>query len=91
MFSHASVGTLPLEDSVKVQTENNQTTHPALSSSTMVCDSCTSVFSFFLTVLGQKKTGTVICPDPWKDGARNTIEGGGRKINENKMLNKEKR
>jgi len=40
----------------------------------MVCDSC------------QKKLGTVICPDPWKDGARNTTESGGRKINENKLL-----
>jgi hypothetical protein len=30
--------------------------------------------------------GTVICPDPWKDGARNTTESGGRKINENKLL-----
>ena len=30
-------------------------------------------------------------PDKWKDGAKNTIEGGGRKINENKLLAKSKR
>lgn len=40
----------------------------------MVCDKC------------QKKVGTVITPDPWKKGARNTIESGGRKVNENKAL-----
>ncbi|KAF7284971.1 hypothetical protein GWI33_012752 [Rhynchophorus ferrugineus] len=40
----------------------------------MVCDSC------------QKKVGKVITPDPWKNGARNTTESGGRKINENKAL-----
>jgi len=40
---------------------------------------------------GQKKLDAVICPDPWKDGARNTTESGGRKINENKLLNKNRR
>lgn len=40
----------------------------------MVCDKC------------QSKVGKVITPDPWKAGARNTTEGGGRKINENKAL-----
>lgn len=40
----------------------------------MVCDNC------------QKKCGKVITPDPWKSGARNTTESGGRKINENKAL-----
>ncbi|KAJ8976912.1 hypothetical protein NQ317_014084 [Molorchus minor] len=40
----------------------------------MVCDKC------------QKKCGTVITPDPWKSGARNTTESGGRKVNENKAL-----
>ncbi|GFS36923.1 cysteine-rich PDZ-binding protein [Nephila pilipes] len=40
----------------------------------MVCDKC------------EKKLGKVITPDPWKSGARNTTEGGGRKINENKAL-----
>jgi len=39
----------------------------------------------------QKKLGTVICPDPWKAGARNTLESGGRKVNENKLLTKAKR
>jgi len=37
---------------------------------TMVCDTC------------EKKLGKVITPDPWKSGARNTTEGGGRKLNE---------
>lgn len=40
----------------------------------MVCDKC------------EKKLGKVITPDPWKSGARNTTEGGGRKIGENKAL-----
>nr|XP_023030422.1 cysteine-rich PDZ-binding protein [Leptinotarsa decemlineata] len=40
----------------------------------MVCDKC------------QKKCGKVITPDPWKTGARNTTESGGRKVNENKAL-----
>ena len=40
----------------------------------MVCDKC------------EKKLGKVITPDPWKAGARNTTEGGGRKLNENKAL-----
>lgn len=30
----------------------------------------------------------VICQDKWKDGARNTMESGGRKIGENKLLSK---
>ena len=40
----------------------------------MVCDKC------------EKKLGKVVTPDPWKSGARNTTEGGGRKLNENKAL-----
>lgn len=40
----------------------------------MVCEKC------------EKKLGKVITPDPWKTGARNTTEGGGRKLNENKAL-----
>uniref|UniRef100_H2YPP9 Cysteine-rich PDZ-binding protein n=1 Tax=Ciona savignyi TaxID=51511 RepID=H2YPP9_CIOSA len=40
----------------------------------MVCEKC------------EKKLGKVITPDPWKSGARNTTEGGGRKLNENKAL-----
>ncbi len=31
-----------------------------------------TVFNF----AGAKKTNTVICPDPWKAGARNTAEYG---------------
>lgn len=30
-------------------------------------------------------------PDKWKEGASNTTEGGGRKINENKLLSKKNR
>lgn len=40
----------------------------------MVCDKC------------QKKLGKIITPDPWKAGARNTTESGGRKVDENKAL-----
>jgi Microtubule-associated protein CRIPT len=36
-------------------------------------------------------TPQVICPDKWKEGANNTLESGGRKVNENKMLSKKKR
>lgn len=32
----------------------------------------------------------VIVPDKWKAGARNTTEGGGRKLNQNKLLTKKK-
>jgi len=42
-------------------------------------------------LLGEKKLATVICPDTWKDGARNTTESGGRKLGENKLLSKSKR
>lgn len=40
----------------------------------MVCEKC------------EKKLGKVITPDPWKSGARNTTESGGRRVNENKAL-----
>lgn len=40
----------------------------------MVCAKC------------EKKLGKVITPDPWKTGARNTTEGGGRVVGENKAL-----
>lgn len=40
----------------------------------MVCEKC------------EKKLSTVITPDAWKAGARNTLESGGRKLNENKLL-----
>ncbi|RAL44853.1 hypothetical protein DM860_003612 [Cuscuta australis] len=42
----------------------------------MVCEKC------------EKKLAKVIVPDKWKEGAHNTTEGGGRKINENKLLSK---
>ncbi|XP_010533834.1 PREDICTED: cysteine-rich PDZ-binding protein isoform X2 [Tarenaya hassleriana] len=45
----------------------------------MVCGKC------------EKKLSKVIVPDKWKDGASNTTEGGGRKINENKLLSKKNR
>ncbi|KAF5195190.1 RING/U-box superfamily protein [Thalictrum thalictroides] len=45
----------------------------------MVCDKC------------EKKLSKVIVPDKWKEGASNTTEGGGRKINENKLLSKKNR
>jgi hypothetical protein len=44
----------------------------------MVCGNC------------QKKLGKVITPDPWKSGARNTTESGGRAVNENKALTAKK-
>jgi hypothetical protein len=45
----------------------------------MVCAAC------------EKKLQKVACPDKWKDGSSNTIESGGRKINENKALSKAKK
>jgi len=33
----------------------------------------------------------VIVPDKWKEGASNITEGGGRKVNENKLLSKKQR
>ncbi|KAG9073111.1 hypothetical protein KI688_000898 [Linnemannia hyalina] len=48
----------------------------------MVCTKC------------EKKLAKVICPDKWKDGARNTTVGtsstAGRKIGENKLLSKKR-
>jgi hypothetical protein len=44
-----------------------------------------------LLFAGEKKLGKVIVPDKWKEGASNTLEGGGRKINENKLLSKKNR
>lgn len=40
----------------------------------MVCEKC------------EKKLSNIITPDSWKAGARNTLESGGRKLNENKLL-----
>lgn len=45
----------------------------------------------FVVFVGEKKLSKVIVPDKWKDGASNTTEGGGRKINENKLLSKKQR
>jgi len=39
----------------------------------------------------EKKEGGVICQDVWKDGAKNTMESGGRKVNENKLLSSARR
>ncbi|XP_064622671.1 cysteine-rich PDZ-binding protein-like [Lineus longissimus] len=44
----------------------------------MVCEKC------------QKKLGKVITPDPWKAGASNVTDTGGRKVNENKFLTSKK-
>lgn len=44
----------------------------------MVCSSC------------EKKLGKIITPDPWKAGARNTTESGGRIVGENKALTAKK-
>ncbi|CAI8011678.1 Cysteine-rich PDZ-binding protein [Geodia barretti] len=44
----------------------------------MVCKKC------------ERKLGRVICPDPWKSGARNTVESGGRVVGENKALTAKK-
>ncbi|KAG0019726.1 hypothetical protein BGZ80_005340 [Entomortierella chlamydospora] len=45
-------------------------------------------------LLGEKKLTKVICPDKWKDGARNTTVGtsstAGRKLGENKLLSKKR-
>uniref|UniRef100_A0A8C9GBU7 Cysteine-rich PDZ-binding protein n=1 Tax=Pavo cristatus TaxID=9049 RepID=A0A8C9GBU7_PAVCR len=46
-------------------------------------------FVMFLSA-GERKLGMVITPDTWKDGARNTTESGGRKLNENKALTSKK-
>ncbi|XP_063714941.1 cysteine-rich PDZ-binding protein-like [Symsagittifera roscoffensis] len=44
----------------------------------MVCGKC------------ELKLAKIITPDPWKDGARSTTGGGGRKLNENKALSGKK-
>jgi len=46
----------------------------------MVCDKCQK----------KGKLGKVVTPDPWKAGARNTTESGGRKPGENKLLTSKK-
>lgn len=46
---------------------------------------------WFWACAGEKKLGKVIVPDKWKEGASNTNESGGRKINENKLLSKKNR
>mmetsp|Transcript_46791 Transcript_46791/g.119374 ORF Transcript_46791/g.119374 Transcript_46791/m.119374 type:complete len:100 (+) Transcript_46791:235-534(+) len=45
----------------------------------MVCAKC------------EKKLSKVACPDKWKEGSSNTMESGGRKLNENKLLSKKKK
>ena len=42
----------------------------------MVCEKCEK----------KGKLGKVITPDPWKAGASNTTQPGGRKVGENKLL-----
>jgi hypothetical protein len=48
-------------------------------------------WEFELLVSGQKKLSKEIVPNKWKEGASNTTEGGGHKINENKLLSKKNR
>ncbi|CAI5504645.1 unnamed protein product [Closterium sp. Naga37s-1] len=50
-----------------------------------------SVDELLSLTAGAKKLSKVIVPDKWKEGASNTTESGGRKINENKLLSKKKR
>ena len=45
----------------------------------MVCESCT------------KKLTKIVVGDPWKKGANNTVQSGGRKLNENKALSSKKK
>ncbi|KAG6709688.1 hypothetical protein I3842_06G145800 [Carya illinoinensis] len=45
----------------------------------MVCEKC------------EKKLSKVIVLNKWKEGASNTTEGGGCKINENKLFSKKKK
>eukprot|EP01114_Cavostelium_apophysatum_P018650 TRINITY_DN5822_c0_g1_i1.p1 TRINITY_DN5822_c0_g1~~TRINITY_DN5822_c0_g1_i1.p1 ORF type:complete len:103 (-),score=5.46 TRINITY_DN5822_c0_g1_i1:68-376(-) len=40
----------------------------------MVCEKC------------EKKQATLVTPDVWKSGARNTMESGGRKMGSNTLL-----
>ena len=46
----------------------------------MVCDKCEK----------KGKLGKVITPDPWKSGASNITDNGGRKVGENKFLTNKK-
>merc|ERR1711934_975718 len=50
----------------------------------MVCSDCEKKAAF--------TDRSVICPDPWKDGSRNSVSGkdAGRKLNENKLLSKKR-
>ena len=47
----------------------------------MVCEDCEK----------EKKSSGVIVQDTWKAGAKNTVESGGKKIGENKLLSKKNR
>ena len=48
-------------------------------------------FGWFVWFTGEKKLSKVIVPDKWKEGASNTSDSGGRKLNENKLLSKKNR
>jgi cysteine-rich PDZ-binding protein len=52
---------------------------------------CTYYYSFTninhnYLLSGEGKLQKVICPDVWKDGANNTLESGGRELNENRLV-----
>lgn len=49
-------------------------------------ETCPPAYGF---VIGESVQ--VIVPDKWKEGASNVTEGGGRKVNENKLLSKKQR
>lgn len=63
-------------------------------SSLSVMDLFTYILSLQHNFIGEKKLAKVICPDKWKDGARNTTVGtsstAGRKLGENKLLSKKR-
>ncbi|CAI5529426.1 unnamed protein product [Closterium sp. Naga37s-1] len=69
----------PVQPSPPPPTPASPPPPPKSGARVMVCDKCA------------KKLSKVIVPDKWKEGASNTTESGGRKINENKLLSKKKR
>ncbi|KAI6675257.1 hypothetical protein NL676_003163 [Syzygium grande] len=77
---------------LSVTNRHRRRTLLSLASSDLVSSLPPSIISLHPSLVavarGEKKLSKVIVPDKWKDGASNTTEGGGRKINENKLLTK---
>jgi hypothetical protein len=46
--------------------------------------------STIFSALGEKKLGSIACPEPWKHGSRSTVGASGRKLGENKALSSKK-